>query len=77
MVKDEVGVVSSISSVLKENNISIESMIQKSKSDNNPVALVMTLHPTKFSKIKCLLNDLESLDFVFEKIVSLPILDFD
>ena len=77
MVKDEVGVVSSISSVLKENNISIESMIQKSKSDNNPVSLVMTLHPTKFSKIKCLLNDLESLDFVFEKIVSLPILDFD
>ncbi len=77
MVKDKVGVVSSISSVLKENGISIESMIQKSKSDNDPVALVMTLHPTKINKIKSACIDLENLNFIYGPINALPILDFE
>ena len=52
MVMDETGVLSAVTSILRDQQISVESMLQKGQSDDKPVALVLTTHPTAPDQIK-------------------------
>ncbi len=75
MVPDRAGVLSAITSILKEKDISIESMLQKGQSDDAPVALVMTLHPAQSDKVSAACDALSETDFINGNVLALPILD--
>ena len=74
-VPDRAGVLSAITSILKEKDISIESMLQKGQSNDAPVALVMTLHPAQSDAVSTACDVLSASDFINGNVLALPILD--
>ena len=62
-VLDKPGVLADISAIFRDHKVSVESVIQRSRDPNNPVALVMTSHITTHKKIRD----------VVDKIIKLPI----
>ena len=75
MVNDETGVLSAVTSILRDNQISVESMLQKGQSDDAPVALVLTTHPTEQSRIQAASDILSEARFVSGAVLALPIID--
>ncbi len=75
MVMDETGVLSAVTSILRDQQISVESMLQKGQSDDKPVALVLTTHPTAPDQIKAACSSLTSASFVCGAVMALPIVD--
>ncbi len=74
-VLDKPGVVAEVSSIMRDSMISIESLIQRSRKPNEPVALVMTTHTTSESAMKSALDKIEKLENVIEKPAMIRILD--
>ena len=67
-VKDEMGVLASIATVMGENNISIDSFLQKPEADKkNTVTLLFATHTCKESNVIKALKTIEGLSFVVEK----------
>jgi len=67
-VKDEMGVLASIATVMGENNISIDSFLQKPEADKkNTVTLLFATHTCKESNVIKALKTIERLSFVVEK----------
>ena len=64
MVMDETGVLSAKQSILRDQQISVKSMLQKGQSDDKPVALVLPLIPTATDQIKAACSSLSSASFV-------------
>ena len=75
MVNDETGVLSAVTSILRDKQISVESMLQKGQSDDAPVALVLTTHPTEQSRIQTASDILSEARFVSGAVLALPIID--
>ncbi|MGB1469441.1 MAG: ACT domain-containing protein, partial [Candidatus Puniceispirillaceae bacterium] len=75
MVMDETGVLSAVTSILRDQQISVESMLQKGQSDDKPVALVLTTHPTAPDQIKAACSSLSSASFISGAVMALPIVD--
>ena len=75
MVNDETGVLSAVTSILRDKQISVESMLQKGQSDDAPVALVLTTHPTEQSRIQAASDILSEARFVSGAVLALPIID--
>jgi homoserine dehydrogenase len=61
---DRPGVLSAISGVLGENNISIESVHQKGRKTNGAVPVVMLTHTAKESSMKKAVSEIRSLEVV-------------
>ncbi len=69
-VLDKPGVLSHISGILGNHDISIESVIQRIKDDNGQgVPLVMMTHDAKEKNIQAALKEINDLEEVFEKTV--------
>lgn len=65
-VCDRAGVIAEIAKVLGEEGVSVESMIQRGKTQNG-VPLIMTLHPAKEAAVMSALDRIELLDSVLSK----------
>lgn len=74
-VLDSVGVLSKISGIFGDNDISISTVIQNEKSEANYVYLIMTTHTAKEKNIVKALDAIEKLDFSRSRGVMLRILD--
>ena len=74
MVFDRPGVLSAVTNVLKELSISIESLIQKGRANDEPVALVMVFHETTDAAVQKALRILADEEAVHEVAVALPVL---
>ena len=67
-VSDDSGVIADISAVLKEHNVSIESMIQPSPSmGERKASVVMITHDISYQAILEVIHKLENLSSVVEK----------
>jgi len=64
---DKPGVLSKISGILGNYEISIESVIQKGRKVNGQVPIVMLTHEAKEAHVKVALNEIEKIDVVKEK----------
>lgn len=61
-VIDEPGVIADITSILKENGISIEGMVQRGRDPGQPVPIVITTHETKQSAMEAATQKIENLN---------------
>jgi len=69
ITSDKIGVLSSITSILGENGVSIKSMIQKKVNENSDQAhFVILTHKTKEGAVQKSMKAFEMLNFVREKI---------
>ncbi len=75
LVPDRPGILSKISGVFAENNISIASLIQKERSKEKYVPLVLTTHIAKEKDIKKSLDSIEKLDFSKKRGVMIRLID--
>jgi len=66
MVQDTTGVFADIATTLRDANISIESAIQRARSDSGFVPVVLTTHETKEAAIQEALSSLDRLESVAE-----------
>jgi len=68
IVEDKPGVLASISGILGNRNISIESVVQKGRDEKGKgVPLVIFTHETKEKELKTALDSIEKLDFCLSK----------
>ena len=74
MVFDRPGVLSAVTSVLKDLAISVESLIQKGRANDEPVALVMVFHETTDAAVQEAIRILADEEAVHEVAVALPVL---
>lgn len=66
MVVDKPGVFADVAGVLKDNDVSMESVIQRNRAPGAAVPLVLTLHQTSEENMLKALGEIESLDSVVE-----------
>ena len=62
-VSDKAGVLARITKIFEENNISVETMLQRPSTDTSANLLIST-HTAKESDIQAMINEIEALDFV-------------
>lgn len=73
MVVDKPGVVADIAGVMRDENVSLESMIQRGRSPNDPVPLVFTTHETTEAAVGRVVKRLSDIKSVLEPAHVLPI----
>lgn len=66
MVVDRPGVIADISAVLRDENVSMESMLQRGRAPGEPVPVVITTHETLEASMSRALDRIGSLDSVVE-----------
>ncbi|GGF67552.1 homoserine dehydrogenase [Terasakiella brassicae] len=76
MVVDEPGVFADVAGVLKANNVSMETIVQRNRAPGEPVPLVLTLHETSEQSMLNALNGIAALDSVVETPRMIRIEDF-
>jgi len=74
-VIDKPGVVAEISSIMRDNNISIESLNQRSRNEGERVNIFMTLHKTSAVSLNKTLDEIQKLASVIEKPFSIRIVE--
>ncbi len=72
---DRPGVLSKISGILGENNISIATVIQKARIENSAVPIVMTTYEAKEKNVREALKKIDKLDVVMDKTMLIRIED--
>lgn len=72
---DRPGVLSKISGILGENNISIAAVIQKGRQPAGPVPIVMTTHKAKELNVRKAIKEIDQLDIIHGKTVVIRIED--
>ncbi|MFA7276629.1 MAG: homoserine dehydrogenase [Pseudobdellovibrionaceae bacterium] len=75
MVRDQPGVIAQIAPILRDCRISIESLIQRGRSSNQPVGIVITTHQTYGKDVEAAIAAIEKLDTVLEPPLIMPILN--
>ena len=65
-VVDKPGVMADIAAILRDERVSIESVLQRGRSPNEPVPLVLTTHETEERRMKAALDKITRLDSVLE-----------
>ena len=66
MVRDQPGVIADVSAALRDENVSLESMLQRGRSPDEAVPVVLTTHHTVEAAMKKALARIASLDTVVE-----------
>ena len=66
VVVDKPGVMADIAAILRDERVSIESVLQRGRSPNEPVPLVLTTHDTEERQMKAALGKIARLDSVIE-----------
>ncbi len=66
MVVDRPGVFADIAAILRDHEVSMESVLQRSRDPGLPVPVVMTMHETQESSMIAALDAFEALDAVVE-----------
>src|SRR5665647_1205310 len=74
-VLDRPGVLSKISGILGENNISLATVIQKAREEAGPVPIVMTTYKAKEKDVRKALKKIDKLDIVRDKTILIRIED--
>ena len=72
---DKPGVLSTISGILSNYGISIESVIQKGRKENDPVSVVILTHSAQESAVRNALSEIDALDVVAGETVKIRILE--
>jgi homoserine dehydrogenase len=72
--RDEPGVLARIAGILSSHDISIESVIQKGRTESGPVAIVMRTHTASESSVQAALTEIDALAVVAEPTVKIRIL---
>jgi homoserine dehydrogenase len=72
---DRPGVLSKISGILGENNISIATVIQKARKEDSAVPIVMTTYKAKEKNVREALKKIDKLDNVLDKTILIRIED--
>jgi len=72
---DRPGVLSKISGILGENDISIATVIQKARFENSAVPIVMTTYEAKEKNVRAALKKIDQLDVVMDKTMLIRIED--
>ena len=72
---DRPGVLSHISGILGENNISIATVIQKARKEDSAVPIVMTTYKAKEKNVREALKKIDKLDNVLDKTILIRIED--
>jgi homoserine dehydrogenase len=72
---DRPGVLSKISGILGENNISIATVIQKARKEDSAVPVVMTTYKAKEKNVREALKKIDKLDNVLDKTILIRIED--
>ncbi|OPY82422.1 MAG: Homoserine dehydrogenase [Smithella sp. PtaU1.Bin162] len=72
---DRPGVLSKISGILGENNISIATVIQKARKEDGAVPVVMTTYKAKEKNIRKALKKIDKLDILLDKTILIRIED--
>jgi homoserine dehydrogenase len=75
MAADRAGVLSKISGILGEHNISIASVIQKGRKKDGAVPIVMITHEARERDVQDALKKIEKLDVVHERVKLIRIED--
>jgi len=65
-VVDRPGVIADISAALRDEEVSVEALLQRGLSQEGPVPVVLTLHETQEEAIQRALKRIELLDSVVE-----------
>ena len=75
MTDDKPGVLSSITNNFSDSDISVEKILQlpENSNKNSPVTIIITTHKVKKDVLSKVINQIEKLDFVKEKITILAI----
>ena len=66
MVKDEPGVIAGMSEILRDHNVSMESVIQRSRDPGQDVPVIVTTHATTNAVIRDAIKEIESMSAVVE-----------
>jgi homoserine dehydrogenase len=66
MVVDQPGVIADVSAVLRDEQVSMESMLQRGRAPGEPVPVVITTHETLEASMARALSRIGSLDSVVE-----------
>ena len=66
MVLDRPGVIAEVSAVLKDEQVSVESLLQRGRSEEGSVPVVLTLHETEEANVQRALDRISALDTVVE-----------
>jgi homoserine dehydrogenase len=74
-VFDKPGVLSMISGILGNHQISIESVLQKARKKNEPVPLVMLTHEASERNVVAALEEINNLSVVADKAVFIRVED--
>jgi homoserine dehydrogenase len=72
---DRPGVLSKISGILGENNISIAAVIQKGRQAAGPVPIVMTTHKSQEKDVQKAITEIDQLDIIHGKTIVIRIED--
>ncbi|WP_417914088.1 homoserine dehydrogenase [Candidatus Electronema sp. JM] len=72
---DQPGVLASIASILSQHSISIESVLQKGRKENEPVAVVILTHTAKEEAVAAALREIDALDTVAAPTVRIRMLE--
>jgi len=72
---DRPGVLSKISGILGENNISIAAVIQKGRQQAGPVPIVMTTHKSQEKDVQEAITEIDQLDIIHGKTILIRIED--
>jgi len=76
MVVDEPGVFASVAGCLKNNNVSMESVLQQSRDPGEPVPVVMTVHETREQEMVRTLDEIALLTSIVEQPIMIRIENF-
>lgn len=66
MVRDEPGVVADISAILRDHDVSLESVLQRSRAPGQMVPIVLTCHDTREADMTQAVKQIAALDSVLE-----------
>ncbi|HJY49903.1 MAG TPA: ACT domain-containing protein, partial [Stellaceae bacterium] len=76
MVVDQPGVIADVAAALRDEQVSMESMIQRGRAPGEAVPVVMTTHLTVEAAMRRALHRIEALDTVLEPPRMIRIEDF-
>lgn len=65
-VLDQSGVIAGVTAALRDENVSVESILQRGRDPNEPVDVVLTLHETAEASVRRALARIEDLEAVIE-----------
>jgi homoserine dehydrogenase len=66
MVRDRPGVIADVTAALRDEQVSLESMLQRGRSPHEAVPVVLTTHETQEAAMRRALQRIEALDTVLE-----------